>query len=125
MVGDGRSTYFWTDNWVGVTPLRVQFLRLFDLSADRWVTVEEMARRGWEEGGGAWVWRRRLLAWEEESVSDCVVLLHNIDFQDQVLDRWMWLLDPINGYSVKGTYHFLTTVDDSPDRGFFDDVWHK
>jgi len=45
------------------------------------------------------------------------MLLHNIVLQDQLLDRWRWLLDPIHGYSVKGTYHFLTSVDDAPERG--------
>ena len=62
-VVDGRSsTYFWTGNWVGGVSLRVKFPRLFALVENRWVTVEEMAMKGWKDGGGAWVWRRRLLA---------------------------------------------------------------
>jgi len=51
---------------------------------------------------------RRLLAWEEECVRECSVLLDNVVLQDVITDRWKWLLDPVNGYSVKGTYHFLT-----------------
>jgi len=62
VIRGGSSTYFWTNNWVGGVPLRVKFPYLFDLTVDRWVMVEEMARRGWEKGGGAWLWRRRLLA---------------------------------------------------------------
>jgi len=100
-------------------PLRVRFPCLFDL------TVEEMARRGWEEGGSAWVWRRRLLAWEEESVSKCTVLLQDIVLQDNTSNRWRWLLDTINGYSIKGTYHYLTSADTPPDRVLLDDIWHK
>jgi len=53
VVSDGRSTFFWTDNWLGGAPLWLQFPRLFDLVTDWWVIVEEMARRGWNEGGGA------------------------------------------------------------------------
>ena len=45
--------------------------------------------------------------------------------QDHLSDRWRWLLDPVNGYSVKGTYNFLTTADESIARGLFNDVWHK
>jgi hypothetical protein len=75
--------------------------------------------------GGAWVWRRRLFAWEEECVRECSVLLHDIVLQDHLSDRWRWLLDPVNGYSVKGTYNFLTTGDESIARGLFNDVWHK
>ena len=106
-------------------PLRVKFPRLFDLTVDRWVTVEEMARKGWEERGSACVWRRRLLAWEKESVSECTILLQDIVLQDNTLDRWRWLLDTINSYTVKGTYHYLTSADAPPDRGLLDDVWHK
>jgi len=71
-------------------------------------------------------WRMRLLAWEEESVTECVALLHNIVLQDHIIhDRWRWLLDPITGYSVKGTYHFLTTMEVPSYRVLFDDVWHR
>ena len=38
---------------------------------------------------------------------------------------WRWLLDPIHGYSVSGTYRFLTDIDDLVAAGLFNDVWHK
>jgi len=75
--------------------------------------------------GRAWVWMRRLLAWEEESVWECSSVLNDIVFQDHVHDRWKWLLDPIHGYSVRGTYHFLTAYDESLVRGRSHQVWHK
>jgi len=50
VVGDGCSTFFWKDNWVGGVPLRDRFRRLFDLALQREVSVEEMVRLGWEEG---------------------------------------------------------------------------
>jgi len=34
-------------------------------------------------------------------------------------------LDPINGYSVKGTYQYLTLSDTSVERGIFDAAWLK
>ena len=45
--------------------------------------------------------------------------------QDNILGRWQWLLDPIHGYTIKGTYHFLTSVYAPTDRGLYVDVWHK
>ena len=51
-VGCGRSTYFWTDNWVGEVLLWIKFPHLFDLASDRWVAVEEMVRRGLPLGSG-------------------------------------------------------------------------
>lgn len=110
---------------MGSLPLRVRFPRLFSLAEDRWVTVVERASRGWMVVGGAGKWRRRLLSWEEESVSECPAILHNIVLQDNILDKWRWLLDPIHGYSVKGTYHLLTSVEAPTDRGLYVDVWHK
>jgi len=62
VVGNGRNTFFWTDNWLGGVPLRLQFSRLFELSVRKDCTVEDMARLGWEEDGNGWIWRRRLLA---------------------------------------------------------------
>ena len=106
-------------------PLRERFPRLFDLAMDIWVSVEEMARHGWEEGGGAWVWRRRLFAWEEECVRECSVLLHDIVLQEHLPDRWRWHLDPVNGYSVKGTYIYLPSATEPTTRGLVKDVWIK
>lgn len=125
VVGGGGDTYFWTDNWVGGVPLRIRFPRLFELVVNKWATVEDMERRGWEVGGDAWVWRRRLHAWEEESVSDCSILLHDVVLQANVHDRWRWMIDPAHGYSVKGTYQFLTMTDVPPERGSAVEVWHK
>jgi hypothetical protein len=108
VIGNGRNTLFWTDNWLGGVPLKIQFSRLYELAVHKECSVEDMARAGWEEGGGGWVWRRRLLAWEEDGVRECVTLLNNIVLQENIQDQWRWLLDPIHGYTVKGTYCFLT-----------------
>jgi len=62
------------------------------------------------------LWRRRLLAWEEESVREFFVLLLNIVLQDIVEDIWRWRLDPLHGYSVQGAYCFLTTSGELADR---------
>jgi len=45
--------------------------------------------------------------------------------QEHVNDRWQWLLDPTRGYSVRGTYHFLTASDEVLDRGCILNVWHR
>lgn len=110
--------------WAG-TPLRFRFPCLFDLAVNKECTVEEMAREGWGEGGRAWVWRRRMLAWEEESVRECLVLLHNIVLQDDVNDRWSWLIDPTHSYSVRDAYHLITSFGEQVDRSPVVDVWHR
>ena len=71
------------------------------------------------------MWRRHILAWEEETVAECSSLMRNVILQDHIHDRWWWLLDPIDGYSVKGTYHYLTATDVPLERDLFDTVWQK
>jgi len=114
----------WTDNWVGRVPLRTKFRWLFDLTVQRECSVADMAVLGWGDGGSAWVWRRGLLTWEEYCVKECFALLHNIVLQEHINDRWMWLLEPNQGYSVCGTYHFLTAPNEELVRGRVCDVCH-
>jgi len=54
VVGDGLGTLFWYDHWVGESPLRFKYPRLFDVVYKE-CTMAEMEREGWEDGGGAWV----------------------------------------------------------------------
>jgi len=125
VVGDGRDTMFWYDNWIGDIPLRYKFPRLFDLAESKERTVEEMSRLGWEEEGLAWVWRRCLLAWEEESLRECSALVNNIVLQVNIHDAWKWLLDPSRAYSVRESYWYLTLSGITLDRECVDDVWLK
>jgi len=37
-----------------------------------------MFELGWEEGGEAWRWRRRLWTWEEEMLEACRLLLDGV-----------------------------------------------
>ncbi|RHN50187.1 hypothetical protein MtrunA17_Chr6g0454731 [Medicago truncatula] len=67
VVGGGRITFCWSDNWVGGVPLRDRFPILFSLAEDRWVTVAEM-EGGWLEvvgvsGGGASLHGRKRVWW--------------------------------------------------------------
>jgi hypothetical protein len=62
VVGNDKNTFFWTDNWLGGVPLKLQFSRLYDLSVHKEYSVEDMERLGWEEGSNAWSWQRCLLA---------------------------------------------------------------
>ncbi|XP_024626847.1 uncharacterized protein [Medicago truncatula] len=87
--------------------------------------MAEMANLGWGEGGEAWGWQRRLLAWEEESVRECSAMLSNVVLQDHIQDFWRWLLDPIHGYTVRGTYRFLTSDAEPVVEGVQKNVWHK
>jgi len=87
-----------------------RFARLFDITANKTSTVVDMCALGWEEGGEAWSWRRRLWAWEEEMLEECRTLLANVVVQPNVSDRWQWDPDIHDEYSVRGAYHALTST---------------
>jgi hypothetical protein len=125
VVGDERQTFFWTDNWLDGVPLNIRFSCLYELSVHKDCLVEEMARLGWMVGGNGWVWRRLLMAWEEDSVRECASLLNNVILQENIHDQWRWLLGSIHGYSVSETYRFLTDTYDQVAVGILNDVWHK
>jgi hypothetical protein len=40
-VGDETETFFWTDTWIGGTPLCVRLQHLFDLAVNKSNTVAE------------------------------------------------------------------------------------
>jgi len=46
VVGNGGSTFFWTDNWLGGVPLKTQFSRLYDLSVNKECSMADMMRWG-------------------------------------------------------------------------------
>jgi hypothetical protein len=107
-VGDGVDTYFWNDMWLGGSPFSVCFRQLFDLVVDKSCSMSTMFSLGWEDGGAAWRWKRRLWVWEEELLVEFRTLLHNISLQSNVTYHWQWQLDPIEGYLVCDVYRFLT-----------------
>jgi len=64
---------------------------------------------GWGEGGEAWNWRRRLLAWEEELLGECRTSLLTVSLQDNLEDSCVWSLEPGDVYIIRGAYHLLAS----------------
>jgi len=67
-VGDGNNILFWTGVWVGGMPFRERFTRLF-------------VRRG------AWSWRCRLFAWEDDMLGELRILLLTVTLLSDRVDR--------------------------------------
>jgi hypothetical protein len=99
-VGDGAETLFWLHRWIGDTPLCVRFRRLFDLAENKTISVANLFSSGLAREGGGWSWRRRLWAWEEDLLEECRALLFDVVLFPNVSDKWVWLPDIANGYSV-------------------------
>jgi len=124
-VGDGCTTLFWEDLWLLDVPLAVSFSRLFEWSKNKGATVNEMFLLGWGADGGAWRWRRRLFAWEEGLVGECVERLANFVLQVDMADRWVWRLHSSKIYTVHSAYSYLTAVDFNITEDFSQFLWLK
>ncbi|GAU35782.1 hypothetical protein TSUD_56590 [Trifolium subterraneum] len=124
-IGDGRTTSFWVDSWLEVGPLVRAFSRLYDLADNKNISVADMCANGWALNGNGWKWRRRLFAWEEELVAQCVGVLANFVLQSDVSDRWVWKLHPSQSYSVRSAYSYLTMSDGSPVEDVASFLWVK
>ncbi|GAU42165.1 hypothetical protein TSUD_89640 [Trifolium subterraneum] len=123
-VGNGSDTFFWTGPWVDGTSLSERFGRLFDLAANKSVSVADMFQSGWGVGGEAWVWRRQLRAWEEEMLGECQSLLLTISLQAHSSNRWIWQPDLDRGYTVRGVYQLLTDQTVVPLDAATGLIWH-
>jgi len=124
-VGNDIKTYFWSNCWVGAVPLRERFRRLFDLSVYKYKMVADMCLLGWGEGGDAWGWRRRLLAWEEDLMKECISLLSNVTLQETTSDVWQWRPNVVNGYTVCDVYHMLMRQEMHDRDEVTDAIWHR
>ena len=124
-VGDGKQTLFWTDLWIGGVLLRDRLNRLFDLSEYKELIVYDMCQLGWGEGGEAWRWWRRLLAWEEELEGELTLLLQNIILPVDKNDRWLWTLESSHVFSVRSAYIYITLQPPIASTVATSSLWHK
>nr|ABD28595.2 H+-transporting two-sector ATPase, alpha/beta subunit, central region, putative [Medicago truncatula] len=95
-VGSGKPTLFWTD---------------FGLST----RLE----------GGAWRWRRKLFAWEEELVGELILQLQNVTLQVNKDDKWLWTLETSQKNSVCSVYNFLSAQPPIATRVPVSSLWQK
>lgn len=51
MVGNGVDTYFWMDHWLRGIPFKERYMRLYELTNNRGLSVTNMCSLGWGEGG--------------------------------------------------------------------------
>jgi len=80
---------------------------------------------GWGADGEVWNRRRRLFAWEEGLVEQCVERLANFVLQVDMSDRWVWKLHSTHTYTVQSAYSYLTAVDTTINEDVNQFLWLK
>jgi hypothetical protein len=105
-VGNGNSTSFWNDQWIGDQTLRLRFPRLFGISVQRDEVICNMGQM--ELGHWNWhlQWRRHLFVWEEEQYRHLLeIIAPFVPLGED--DKWLWLGDDLIGFTVNSAYLLL------------------
>jgi hypothetical protein len=124
-LGNGMTTRFWRDVWIGGEPLRLKFPRLFSLSSQKDICVGELLNLG--EDRWEFIWRRNLFHWEIERLNLLLGFLANVSLSSDQ-DVWGWNLNPEDGFSVKSAYDSIMELGDSPNLSvwelkIFSSIW--
>jgi hypothetical protein len=105
-LGNGKSTVFWTTNWIGEAPLSVAFPRLFSLSNQKESNVIDMFEFDGESRHWSFSWCMDLFQWEEDLVTQLRELLESVVLSSDE-DYWSWFPDSEGVFSVKSSYKHL------------------
>jgi hypothetical protein len=101
-VTNGANVLFWEDVWVGDTPLKVQYPKLYDYSREKQCTVQECWR-----GGVNGLWNLRSLSLDEvEQWVDLVDLIQQVQL-NEMADEVKWNFEKSGAYTTKSMYKFL------------------
>ncbi|MCH96809.1 putative non-LTR retroelement reverse transcriptase related [Trifolium medium] len=106
ILGNGTSTRFWEDIWVGETPLKERFPRLYSISIQRAATVAEIYTVS-DSSQWSLLWRRRLFVWEEELRLELLESIATITLSDRD-DRWKWVPDKGEVFTVNSTFLLIS-----------------
>uniref|UniRef100_A0A1U7V1A2 Uncharacterized protein LOC104212559 n=1 Tax=Nicotiana sylvestris TaxID=4096 RepID=A0A1U7V1A2_NICSY len=96
-IGDGATTKFWTEKWIGDSTLKEAFPNLFLIARN----TESLVSHNRE--GNTWspILRRNLQDWEVEDYIDLLKLLENRTINTQLKDKLKWGNSKDGTYSVK------------------------
>ncbi|KAF5818829.1 putative reverse transcriptase zinc-binding domain-containing protein [Helianthus annuus] len=98
--GKGDRIAFWLDPWISSDPLKNVFPRLFQLEVNRRVKICDRIRDGFGQNKFSWNWKRPLVsALEKDDLSQLVSLLDAFSVSGN-LDKWVWLGNGSEDFSV-------------------------
>ncbi|XP_071700495.1 uncharacterized mitochondrial protein AtMg00310-like [Rutidosis leptorrhynchoides] len=101
IIGDGSTTLFWKDVWIGGEKLEQKFGRLYRLESDKNVMVRD--RVSWTNGTcvTTWQWSRETFGRTEGDLQALISMLNSFNSAGTGEDSWKWVLSPNGRFSTK------------------------
>lgn len=123
IIGDGSTCRFWKDKWIGVEPLKNQFIKLFYLSVQKNCRINEMG--SWQNGLWNWKfkWRRELSVIEKGLMDQMLQVLQADSLKQDTRDAWQWLHESDGRYTVSSAYQVLLDSIVGEDSLLFNRLW--
>jgi hypothetical protein len=105
-IGDGNSTSFWSEVWIGNQTLQLRFPRIFSIANHKDGTVASMGV--WEGSVWRWVfsWRRDFFDWEVPIFREFLETIQSFTPWARD-DIWQWRANSDDGFTVKEGYFLL------------------
>jgi hypothetical protein len=107
-LGNGGSTRFWEDIWVGEVSLQQRFPQLFLISVQQDTTIASVWNSN-EIPGWNLRWRRRLFEWELNLLNELLLLLSSVSLTN-VEDSWYWKPAEEKVFTVKSAYDLVSDL---------------
>ncbi|GAU45475.1 hypothetical protein TSUD_190940 [Trifolium subterraneum] len=107
-LGNGVDTSFWEDTWVGNRSLKDRFPRLYSISIQKEAKVAEL-HSFVNTVHWTLLWRRRLFVWEENLLLQLLELINPITLLGEI-DRWGWVPEKDDLFTVKSTFSLVSNL---------------
>ncbi|KAL7167071.1 hypothetical protein ACSBR2_037692 [Camellia fascicularis] len=104
-VGNGLRVSFWEDPWASDRCLKDEFPRIYDLPADKEVTMKQILDRRSLAAGWSFNFRRCLRAWEEDEVGRLRSYLSSLEpILSDKMDSLVWSASSTGVFTVNSAY---------------------
>ncbi|XP_071728751.1 uncharacterized protein [Rutidosis leptorrhynchoides] len=108
-IGDGGSTSFWHENWIGGDRLCSLFLRLYRLESVKDATIKDRVFKEADNIVMNWRWIREPTGRTSGELKSLLTLLSAFSFNCRDKDSWHWNLASNGQFTVK---KLAATIDD-------------
>ncbi|XP_071714515.1 uncharacterized protein [Rutidosis leptorrhynchoides] len=116
-IGDGASTYFWNDLWIGNEVLKSKFKRLARLDNNLQVSVKDRVRMEGAKWVGDWACVRNPSRRASGELEKLNKLMDSVRLQPQKADGWRWSLCSNGAFTTGSLTSQINTKLLSPGQG--------